>query len=112
LVDDFKIYNANLEILNDFVNEKVLRIYNDKGEEAELTESDPTAPFIQVSCTLSLIGSIPYKVWDETKSQSHEFFMIKIDAKADRVTLLSSEEKASINRDIRGLAASELGLGI
>jgi hypothetical protein len=111
LVDDFKIYNANLEILNDFVNEKVLRKYNDKGKEAESTESGPTAPFIQVSCTLSLIGSNPYKVWDKTRSQSHEFFMIKIDAKADRVTqLLSIEEIASINRDIRGLVTSEFGL--
>ena len=113
LADDFKINNANLEILNDFINEKLLRKYNDKGEEAELTESGPTAPFIQVSCTLRLIGSNPYKVWDETKSQSHEFFMIKIDAKADRVTqLLSIEEMASINKDIRGLVTSELGLGI
>jgi hypothetical protein len=111
LVDDFKIYNTNLEILNDFVNEKVLRKYNEIGKEAESTESGSTAPFIQVSCTLSLIGSNPYKVWDKTKSQSHEFFMIKIDAKADRVKqLLSIEEMASINRDIRGLVTSELGL--
>ena len=111
LVDDFKINNANLEILNDFVNEKILRKYNDKGKEDESTESGLTAPFIQVSCTLSLIGSNPYAVWGKTKSQSHEFFMIKIDAKADRVTqLISIEEMASINRDIRGLVTSELGL--
>ena len=113
LLDDFKIYNANLEILNDFVNEKVLRKYNNTGKEAETIESSLTAPFVQVSCTLSLVGSNPYKVWDKTKSQSHEFFLIKIDVKADRVTqLLSIEEMASINRDIRGLANSEFGLGI
>ena len=53
LLDDFKIYDANLEILNDFVNEKVLRKYNNTDKEAETTESGPTAPFIQVSCTLS-----------------------------------------------------------
>lgn len=113
LLDDFKIYNANLEILNDFVNEKVLRKYNNTGKGAETIESSPTALFVQVSCTLSLVGSNPYKVWDKTKSQSHEFFLIKIDVKADRVTqLLSIEEMASINRDIRGLANSEFGLGI
>jgi hypothetical protein len=111
LVDDFKIYNTNLEILNDFVNEKVLRKYNEKGKEADLPGSDSTAPFIQVSCTLNLIGSNPYAVWDKIKSQSHEFFMIKIDVKSDRVTqLLSIEEMASINRDIRGLVTSEFGL--
>jgi hypothetical protein len=111
LVDDFKINNANLEILNDFVNEKVLRKHNDKGEEAVTTESSPTEPFIQVSCTLSLIGSNPYQVWDKTRSQSHEFFMIKIDVKADEVAqLLPIEEMASINRGIRGLVASEFGL--
>lgn len=113
LVDDFKIYNTNLEILNDFVNERVLRKYNDKGKEDESTESSPTVPFIQVSCTLSLIGSNPYQVWDKTRLQSHEFFLIKIDAKSDRVTqLLSIEEMASINRDIRGLVTSEFGLEI
>ncbi len=112
LLDDYKIYNANLEILNDFVNEKVLSKYNDKGKEAESTESGLTATFIQVSCTLSLIGSNPYQVWDKTRSQSHEFFMIKIDVKADEVAhLLPIEEMASINRDIRGLVTSEFGLG-
>jgi hypothetical protein len=61
---------------------------------------------------LGVIGSYPYKVWDKTKSQSHEFFLIKIDVKSDRVTqLLSIEEMASINRDIRGLVTSEFGLG-
>jgi hypothetical protein len=110
LVDDFKIYNINLEILNDFVNEKVLRKYNEKGNETELSGSDSTTPFIQVSCTLNLIRSNPYAVWDKTKSQSHEFFMIKIDVKSDRVTqLLSIVEMASINRDTRGLVTSEFG---
>ena len=33
-IDDFKIFNANLEILNDFVNERILRKYNNKGKEA------------------------------------------------------------------------------
>jgi hypothetical protein len=70
-------------------------------------------PFIQVSFTLSLIGSNPYQVWDKTRLQSHEFFLIKIDVKSDRVTqLLSVEEMASVNRDIRGLANSEFGLVI
>ena len=113
LLDDFKIYKANLEILNDFVNEKVLRKYNNKGKEAETTESSPTAPFVQISCTLSLVGSDPYQVWEKTRSQSHEFFLIKIDVKADKATqLLPIEEMASINRDIRGLAISEFGLNI
>jgi hypothetical protein len=38
--------------------------------------------------------------------------MIKIDVKADEVAqLLPIEEMASINRGIRGLVASEFGLG-
>jgi hypothetical protein len=112
LLDDFKTYSANLEILNDFVNEKVLRKYNNINKEAEATESDPSAPFIQVSCTLSLVGSNPYQAWDKTRSpQSREFFLIKIDVKADKGTqLLPIEEMASINRDVRGLASSEFGL--
>jgi hypothetical protein len=113
MLDDFKIYNANLEILNDFVNEKVLRKHNNTCKEAETTESDHTTPFIQASCTLSLVGSNPYQVWDKTRLQSHEFFLIKIDVKADKVAeLLPIEEMASINRGIRGLANSEFGLGI
>lgn len=113
LLDDFKLYNANLEILNDFVNEKVLRRYNNNGKDAESTESSPTVPFMQVSCTLRLIGSNPYQVWDKTRSQSHEFFLIKIDVKADKVAhLFPIQEMASINRGIRGLATSEFGLEI
>jgi len=113
LLDDIKIYNADLEILNDFVNERILRKYNDTGNEAKKIELDPAEPFTQVICTLNLVGSNPYQVWDKTRSQSHEFFLIKIDVKADKVTqLLPIEKLASINRDIRGLAISEFGLNI
>ena len=113
MLDDIKIYNADLEILNDFVNERILRKYNDTGNEAKKIEPDPAEPFTQVICTLNLVGSNPYQVWDKTRSQSHEFFLIKIDVKADKVTqLLPIEKLASINRDIRGLAISEFGLNI
>jgi hypothetical protein len=113
LLNDFKIYNADLEILNDFVNQKLLRKYYKSGKEDNTIESDPSEPFIQISCTLSMVGSNPYQVWDKTRSQSHEFFQIKIDVKADKVIqLLPIEKMASINRDIRGLAVSEFGLKI
>ena len=113
LLDDTKIYSVDLEILNDFVNQKMLRKYNDAGKEDKTIESDGAEPFIQVSCTLNLVGSNPYQVWDKTRSQSHEFFLIKIDVKADRtINLLPIEEIASINKDIRGLAISEFGLNI
>jgi len=113
LLDDTKIYNTDLEILNDFVNQKMLRRYNDTGKEDKNVESDATEPFVQVFCTLSLVGSNPYQVWDKTRSQSHEFFLIKVDVKADKGTnLLPIEEIASINRNIRGLADSEFGLNI
>lgn len=71
LLDD--IYNANLEILNDFVNQKLLRKYYNIGKEDKLIESDSAEPFVQISCTLSLEGSNPYQAWDKTRSQSHEF---------------------------------------
>jgi hypothetical protein len=113
LLADIKIYNADLEILNDFVNERMLRKYNDTGNVAKSIEPDSTDPFAQVTCTLSLVGSNPYQAWDRTKSQSHEFFLIKIDVKADKVTqLLPIQKLVSINRDIRGLAISEFGLNI
>jgi len=113
LLNDIKIYNADLEILNDFVNQKLLRKYYKSGKEDNTIESDPSETFIQISCTLSMVGSNPYQVWDKTRSQSHEFFQIKIDVKADKVIqLLPIEKMASINRDIRGLAVSEFGLKI
>ncbi|MPZ06038.1 MAG: hypothetical protein GEU26_06405 [Nitrososphaeraceae archaeon] len=113
LLDDINIYNADLEILNDFVNQRLLRGYNDTGKEDTKIVSDPNEPFIQVTCTLSLVGSNPYQAWNKTRSQSHEFFLIKIDVRADKVTqLLPIVELASINRDIRGLAVSEFGMNI
>jgi hypothetical protein len=113
LLNDIKIYNADLEILNDFINQKLLREYNNTDKEDATIDCNTTEPFIQISCTLSLVGSNPYQVWDKTRSQSHEFFLIKIDVKADKVTqLLPIEKMASINRDIRGLAVSEFGLNI
>ncbi|MGC1132654.1 MAG: hypothetical protein WA941_07520 [Nitrososphaeraceae archaeon] len=58
LLDDIKIYNANLEILNDFVNQKLPKKYTNTGKEDNTIESDPTEPFIQVSCILSLVKSL------------------------------------------------------
>jgi hypothetical protein len=113
LLDDTKIYNADLEILNDFINQKMLRKYNDTGKKDKTITSDAANPFVQVSCALSLVGTNPYKVWEKTRSQSYEFFLIKIDVKADKaIQLLPIEKIDSINKDIRGLAASEFGLNI
>ena len=109
LLDDLKIYNANLEILNDFVNQKLLRKYNNKSKDAQKAEPDPSISFIQISCTLRLVGSNPYQLWDKTRSQSHEFFLIRIDVKADKVAhLLPIEEMVTIHREIRGIGNNEM----
>jgi len=49
LLDDIKIYQADLEILNDFINRKLLRRYNDTGKDDKKIESNSTEPFIQVT---------------------------------------------------------------
>ena len=48
-------------------------------------ESDATEPFVQVSCTLSPVGSNPYQSWDKTRLSSHELFLIKIDVDEKRI---------------------------
>lgn len=113
LLNDVKINNADLEILNDFVDQKLQREYNKTDKEDNPLESDPTEPFIRISCTLGQEGSNPYVAWDNTRSRSYAFFLIKIDVQTDNVTqLLPIEKMASINRNIRGLADKEFGLNI